>query len=94
MSTPEECDCCGFPTDDLTFYEADRIKKNRGIAARWLCELCACTMTGNAHGYPEQYPGQVAILKTVCYVCNVIRRDIARLSASDSRPPEPLKGDE
>lgn len=44
----------------------------------WLCRLCASTLAGNAYDYPEQYQGQAAVLKTICYVGNTILAEVKK----------------
>lgn len=68
------CDCCGAEAVETKFYEAPAHlhKKHLHYTGDNLCTLCAGTATGNAHLYPDQYRGQVQILKTICFVGNEI----------------------
>lgn len=66
---PEECSCCRYKTEDLMFY-----KGSYGMACpegHWLCFLCANTMTGMADQY-SQYGYHAEVMKTICFVGNVI----------------------
>lgn len=69
---PEFCLSCGFGTTHLTGYPRRRnINYAEGCETKWLCDLCASTDAGTAVDYPTQYP-DIASLRTVCYVGNVI----------------------
>lgn len=74
----EECDCCHFPTADLTLYESSGIDRHLRIPNRWLCALCAATPAGTADVFPAQYQGQREILRTICYVGNSILAELRR----------------
>lgn len=69
---PEECECCQFVTTELKPYDAHRNFPKQMDEKKWLCLLCASTLAGNAHEYPEQYAGEVVTLKTICFVGNTI----------------------
>jgi hypothetical protein len=73
---PEECDCCQFKTEALKPYEVFFASKAVQTTHKWLCELCASTYAGNAYEYPEQYPYQVATLRAMCYIGNVLLKAI------------------
>jgi hypothetical protein len=79
----EECDSCGFRTEALIAYP---VRRNfpKESAPKWLCDLCASTMAGNAHEYPEQFrEGRAGdVMKTICFVGNTILAAIA--SARDA----------
>lgn len=36
---PDECECCGFETKKIGYYE------QHGMEDQWACDLCAATMT-------------------------------------------------
>lgn len=75
---PGECECCGFPTQDLTLYENQLTTiagGGRGQTRRddfWYCELCASTMASTYHRYPDQTPSGSDVLRSVCRVGNII----------------------
>jgi hypothetical protein len=85
MSTQDEksesCDCCGFETTKIDFYKWNdftnkRLPENKG---RWLCDLCAGTMTSTYDEYPRQHTDQeLTALKTICYVGNAILRALEK----------------
>lgn len=69
---PEGCFSCGFETVNLTEYPRRRaIDYAEGCETKWLCELCASTDAGTAVDYPTQFV-DIASLRTICYVGNVI----------------------
>ena len=67
---PDECDSCGFTTQELKAYEMYRGFPQK-TQYKWLCELCASTPAGNAYEYPEQFHDR-PLMQTVCYVGNAI----------------------
>lgn len=68
---PEECDCCDYETAALESYRPN--VGARSQRERWLCRLCAGTMTSTYDEYPEQHDHDaLALMKTVCYVGNAI----------------------
>lgn len=80
---PDECDCCQFETSDLTDYgyardgRDGRAMSPEDMGHKWLCDLCAGTMAGNAYEHPRSFePGTFVVLKTICYVGNAILRAI------------------
>jgi len=76
---PDECECCGFKTEAITAYRTNRNFPKGPCPDKWLCNLCASTMAGTAHEYPEQYfEGRAGeVLKTICFVGNTILAAIA-----------------
>lgn len=81
---PEECDCCGFVTNELSlFKDQDTTIAGGGktrIADFWYCDLCCCTPTSMYNRYPGQSPSNTDILKTVCYVGNEILKALRKRS--------------
>lgn len=76
-----ECWSCGWETLDLEAYPTaprpyDISEENKG---KWLCDLCASTLTGSALDYPTHYDAPT--LRTICYVGNAI---LATLRSKDS----------
>ena len=70
---PEECECCEFKTAELKAYRSDKNFPQERDEKKWLCDLCASTMTGAFHDYPEQHDrDSLYVMKTVCYVGNAI----------------------
>ena len=69
MDAPESCQSCGYETK-LTPYGMTR-NFPRESGEKWLCELCAGTMTGTAYEYPEQFEC-VQLMQVVCYIGNTI----------------------
>ncbi len=65
---PDECESCGYETDLKAYSMCRSLPKSE---YKWLCNLCAGTMAGNAYEYPEQYEN-VPLFQTVCYVGNAI----------------------
>jgi hypothetical protein len=65
----EMCAFCGFEQVEGKSYDG------RYGSKRYLCLLCASTPAGNAHDYPENYPGH-ATMAVVCYVGNTILKAI------------------
>lgn len=76
---PEGCQCCGFETTEIKPYGMNRMFPNPG--KKWLCNLCVETMAGNAYEYPEQYRHHGDVLKAICYVGNVILKEMRRMHA-------------
>lgn len=75
----EECNCCMFETTELTFYKP----QTGGIdqEGRWLCELCASTMTSHWDDYSfrRRDSGDVIeVMKTICYVGNKILSELKK----------------
>jgi hypothetical protein len=74
---PEECDCCGFETEDLTFYEGlDTKIAGGGRTVKddfWFCGLCASTPASTRYRYCDEADA----LKTMCYVGNTILAALA-----------------
>ncbi|HJZ06361.1 MAG TPA: hypothetical protein VJ327_11025 [Patescibacteria group bacterium] len=66
---PEECEACRFETDDLTFY--DHGPGYPEGAGHWICKVCACTMSGNAHRSPGCYK-EYEVLHMLSYCTNLI----------------------
>lgn len=66
---PEECECCGFETTELTAYS----RTFKGVEVDWVCTLCASTMASRSleHTLPE-----ANTLKAICYVGNAIIKNI------------------
>lgn len=77
---PAECCCCGFETEALADYGY------RGDDPKWCCELCAGTLTSRAHSHPEQFRGQEHVMKTICYVGNVILKAIRESARPTGEP--------
>lgn len=68
---PEDCDCCHFDGMPLKWYRPNLMARQK--EGKWLCNLCASTMTGTYYDYPEQHDGDsLTLMKTVCYVGNAI----------------------
>lgn len=68
---PEECDCCQYPTAALGSYRSAVMAKSK--ETRWLCRLCAGTMTSTYDEYPQQHDSDaLQLMKTVCYVGNAV----------------------
>lgn len=78
---PNECDCCGFETEDLADYGW------HGSGSKWCCNLCASTMASRAHEYPEQFRGQEHVLKAICYVGNEILKAIRQSAQPQGDKP-------
>jgi hypothetical protein len=77
----EGCDCCGFETSKTQFYKWNDFTNKRGAdnTGRWLCGLCAGTMTSTYDEYPRQHTDQEpTALKTICYVGNAILRALEK----------------
>jgi hypothetical protein len=71
-----ECDSCHFQTTKLTEYERSPFNRNPSDpTTKKLCDLCASTVAGNTVDYPASYRDP-AVLRTICYVGNVILQAI------------------
>lgn len=82
---PEECDSCEFKTGELKAYESMRFDSMESYTLpkeerphKWLCILCASTMTGSALDYPLQYP-DARVMRTICFVGNAILEEIRKV---------------
>lgn len=79
---PEQCDSCGFETLDLKAYGNSSYslgtRSGQGESHKWLCSLCAGTMTGTAYEYPEQFRGEINTMRAVCYIGNAILAEIRK----------------
>lgn len=75
---PEECDSCGYPGKDLQEYDG-RIKKGKGLEFEKaiLCQICASTLIGNMHNYPNQYE-YAPLGKALAYCTNLIINEIRK----------------
>ena len=73
----DECPCCNFGPVLATRYENVRTRIGGGgegiQVTRWYCDLCAGTITSRRDEFCHE---NADILKTICYVGNVI---LARL---------------
>ena len=91
--THGECESCGYETLLKAYTRAPHIEhvapRDEPYPWKWLCDLCARTLAGNAVDYPTQYPDR-HIMQTVCHVGNAI---LAALRPPDSPPPS-QPGDE
>lgn len=76
---PEGCDCCGFETTDLDVYPRDNPSPEN--KTKWLCAFCSSTPTGVRYEYKQHLADVDAtdILKTVCYIGNVLLEKIEKL---------------
>lgn len=70
---PGECDCCGFETKKLRFFEGlDTYSGGGGKLVKddfWFCDLCCSTHASTSHRYLYEDARQQ---KTTCYVGNVL----------------------
>lgn len=64
---PEACQCCDFTTMKLRSFPAAYPRTED----KWLCDLCASTMTSRCADEPQLYPN-LELMKTICYVGNAI----------------------
>lgn len=73
---PEECDCCGFVTKKLQkFANQDTTIGGGGKTVKsdfWYCDLCCSTPASTYDRYPNQEPSNTTVMKTICYVGNVL----------------------
>ena len=86
-SQPVSCDSCHYATAALRRYDdriAGRMNPNKRTA--WFCSLCANTYAGNAWRWPEQYRESGNIMRTICYVGNVVLDAIRE--AQEGHDPE------
>lgn len=81
----QSCDCCSFrdPVGGVKEYTNDNPK--RMGEKMMLCRICACTRAGNSHAYPEFHNAE--LLKTVAWIGNQLRRDIAEQLSIATMPP-------
>lgn len=75
---PEQCESCQFETDAIKAYRTTRNFPRGPCPDKWLCDLCASTIAGNAHEYPEQFPGTHDVVRTICFVGNAILAEIRK----------------
>jgi len=78
---PEECTCCQFKTDNLTFYELQN-------GQYWFCELCSSTMAGTHCDIALGH--DVNLYRTICYVGNVIIEEIRKHHRKEPHDAPPL----
>lgn len=72
---PTPCESCGYETPHLKNYPIGPPARPGSLPRdepRWLCDLCARTMTSVAMQHPNQYRGEVEGMRTICYVGNAI----------------------
>jgi hypothetical protein len=71
------CNFCQYkePVEGLKDYGTSSASFRKG-RKNIFCKICANTPAGNAHQYPDQYYGQVAILQTICWIGNRLRDDL------------------
>ena len=85
LENPGECECCGYATKKLRYFEKLPTTIAGGGRVRegdfWYCELCCSTPASNADRYPGQYADTDA-MKTICYVGNVL---LAAIKAKSRR---------
>ena len=70
-----ECDACGFSGIPLVRYG----RASSVNSYKWLCSLCARTLTGNTIDCLETYAQQSATMQTVCYVGNAILAELRKM---------------
>lgn len=79
---PEECDSCGFVTTELQlFADQDTTIGGGGKTIKadfWFCDLCCSTATSAYDRYPDQTPSNTQMMKTICYVGNVVLAELRR----------------
>ena len=69
--TIEECDFCGFETSLEECH--DRMLPEEKVYL--LCDICRCTLFGNALSFPGQYEN-IPIMKGIAYIGNAILKAI------------------
>ena len=91
----EECDSCGWPTEELTEVDAYARTKGHGPFTpddqkewAWLCEVCRSSYAGNAYLYPRNYDDDI-VLRTIAWQTNAILDAIAKLGDRLALPPHP-----
>lgn len=67
-----ECQSCGCDVDHVREYE-----NGRPMFSDNLCDICASTLIGNAHFFPDQYDGK--LMKTMAQIGNIIIAEIRKL---------------
>lgn len=83
---PEECECCRFETMDLKEYDSARNFPQKPDETKWLCQLCANTMTGAFADYPQQHDRDaLEVMKTICHVGNAILAAIKGVQGKESK---------
>ncbi|HEX2242023.1 MAG TPA: hypothetical protein VHK27_01955 [Gammaproteobacteria bacterium] len=77
--TPDACECCNFETKELKPYETNRYFPKQPVETKWICKLCADTMTGAFSDYPNQHNADsLEIMKTICHVGNAILAELKK----------------
>lgn len=66
---PEECEGCGYAGAPLEKHHPLSPRVHREV---WLCEVCSSTLTGNIVLYRTNYGEAEPVLRTICYVTNMI----------------------
>jgi hypothetical protein len=76
---PGECECCGFRTKKLRLFKNQPTMIAGGgqltKADFWYCELCCSTHASVSHAYLRE---GADIMKTICYVGNVLLTEIRK----------------
>ena len=83
-----ECDGCNFknPVGGLQPYQFHIERHDWCRQFMMLCKICQSTCSGNATEYPQQYP-QRPVLSTICYIGNLLRKDIRSITPLTTRGP-------
>lgn len=69
---PEQCEACGFDTENL---QSCRMFNKQGEEYYlWFCDLCINTKSAISVMYPSNSLDISDVLKTLCYLGNVIIR--------------------
>jgi|SRR5688572_9585019 len=73
---PTECDFCHYENIEVKAYTQNR-NFPRSTRTAWLCLICASTMAGNAHEYPEQYPDRES-MRMLSWIGNYLHGEIIK----------------
>ena len=65
------CSACMFDGKIITYSDPNRESHD-------LCEICESSYSGIAYRFPDQYPNELAAIKTIAYVGNLILRELRK----------------
>ncbi len=74
---PDECECCGFETEELIAYPFPFMFSDLDTTHQWACAFCNDTRASHANAHPENYRDP-QMLKAICYIGNAIIAEIRK----------------
>jgi hypothetical protein len=70
----DECECCGYETT-IKRFDVNAPGAGAARVEAWYCDLCAGTLASTSVRYGRE---DSAVLRTICYIGNVLRDEIRR----------------